>query len=128
MPELSPLANAIYKHLVRTARRVASSPEPGGLTYAELATAVGSHQRSAKLHAALTELTRACRRAHLPCLPAIVWRSGSGRPGDGYYAIAHPRALTDEARRNAWRREHARVCAEVASYPKSLAARAGGAA
>jgi hypothetical protein len=123
MPDLSPLAVAIYKHLVRTARASA----PAGVTYAQLATAVSAthptHQRSAKLHAALTEVARACRRAHLPCLTALVWRSGARRPGEGYYAVAHPRALTDEARRAAWERERVRVSAEAKRYPRTLEAR-----
>lgn len=117
MTSLSPLATAICKHLVRCART------GSGTTYGGLATAVGAHPRSSKLHAALTEVSRACRRAHLPCLPALVWRSGTGRPADGYFAVAHPRALTDEARRAAWEREHARACAEVDRYPQALGGR-----
>ncbi|MCW5806609.1 MAG: hypothetical protein KIT31_29870, partial [Deltaproteobacteria bacterium] len=113
------------------ARKLRRSPEPRGITYAELAAAVSAthptHQRSPKLHAALTEVSRACRRAHLPCLPALVWRAGVGRPGAGYYAVAHPRALSDAARAAAWERERARVFAEAARYPRTLGGANGGA-
>jgi hypothetical protein len=116
---MSPLANEIYKHLLRRAR----SREPS-ITYAELAAAVSArhptHHRSPRLHAALTEVTAACRDAGLPCLPAIVWRRTERRPSTGYFKIAHPRARTDAARLAAWEREHARVLAEAARFPPAL--------
>jgi len=113
---MSPLAHRIYKHLLgRVCRNKAS------ITYGELASAVDVHPRSPKLHAALGELTNACRHRQLPCLPAIVWRADSKRPSDGYYKVAHPRAHTDETRVAAWEREHARVLREVARFPAKLA-------
>jgi hypothetical protein len=115
---MSPLATEIYKQLVRMLKKQKHST-----TYGELATEVSrkipTHRRSAKLHAALGEVTEACRAADLPCLPAIVWRAGSNRPSDGYYKLAHPRARTDEARVTAWEREHARVVDHADRFPAS---------
>jgi hypothetical protein len=113
---MSPLAHRVYKQLLTHVRRNKPS-----ITYGELATAVDVHPRSPKLHAALGELSNACRHSQLPCLPAIVWRSDSNRPSDGYYKVAHPRAHTDEARVAAWEREHGRVLAEIAQFPTKLA-------
>ena len=56
----------------------------------------------------------------LPCMPAAVWRASGRRPGDGYYAIAHPRARTEEARVAAWEREHAAVLSAMPRYPVAL--------
>jgi hypothetical protein len=112
---MSPLAHRIYKHLLARVRRNKAS-----ITYGELATAVAVHPRSPALHAALGEVSNACRHAQLPCLPAIVWRADSKRPSDGYYKVAHPRAHTDEARGAAWEREHARVLREIAQFPTKL--------
>jgi hypothetical protein len=113
---MSPLANRIYSKLVAHVRRNKAS-----ITYGELAEAVDVHPRSPALHAALGEVSNACRHAQLPCLPAIVWRADSKQPSDGYYKVAHPRAHTDEARVAAWEREHARVLASVAQFPTKLA-------
>lgn len=114
---MSPLAHEVYVQLVRVARTGAD-----GLSYAELAERVSvhipTHHRSSKLHGALTEVTRACRRAHLPCLPALVWRAATHRPAPNYFAVAHPRALTDEARLTAWQRETARL--RGARFPATL--------
>jgi len=112
---MSPLAAKIYKHLVATVRRSKES-----LTYRELAAAVEVHQRSPALHAALGEVSNACRHNHLPCLPALVCRADSKRPSAGYYKVAHPRAHTDEARIAAWEREHARVLGAAATFPPRL--------
>ena len=115
---MSPLAHAIYKQLLRRAR----SPEPS-ITYAELAGGLGArslHPRSPRLHRALGELANACRHRSLPCLPALVWRADTRRPSDGYYKVAHPRAHTGAARVAAWEREHARVLAELESFPPRL--------
>ena len=112
---MSPLAHRIYKQLLARVRRHKPS-----ITYGELASAVDVHPRSPKLHAALGELTNACRHHQLPCLPAIVWRSDSKRPSEGYYKAAHPRAHTDEARVAAWEREHARVLQNIAQFPAKL--------
>jgi hypothetical protein len=110
---------ALYKQLVRCIR--ADRPS---ITYAELARAVGpkivTHQRSAKLHAALGEITEACRAHRLPCLPAIVCRNDTHRPGDGYYRYAHPRARSDTGRIEAWEREHQRVRREARRFPDAL--------
>lgn len=113
---MSPLANRIYKQLVTQVRRNKLS-----ITYGELASAVEVHPRSPKLHAALGEVSNACRHHQLPCLPAVVWRSDSKRPSEGYYKVAHPRAHTDEARLAAWEREHARVLKEIEQFPSKLA-------
>jgi hypothetical protein len=100
-------------------RRATADAPP--LTYGQLAAAVEVHQRSPALHAALGEVTNACRHAHLPCLPALVCRADSKRPSDGYYKVAHPRAHTDEARISAWEREHAKVLEAAATFPAKLA-------
>jgi hypothetical protein len=113
---MSPLATRVYKHLVTLVRRNKPS-----ITYGELATAIDVHPRSARLHAALGEVTNACRHAALPALPAIVWRADSKRPSDGYYKVAHPRAHTDEARVAAWEREHDRVLRGAALFPTKIA-------
>jgi hypothetical protein len=112
---MSPLATHVYKVLVHNLRRNVHS-----VTYGDLAERVDVHKRSPALHAALGELTNACRHAELPCLPAMVWRADSRRPSDGYYKVAHPRAHTDEARVAAWEREHARVIASAAQFPPKL--------
>ena len=112
---MTALAVDIYKQLLRHLRARHHS-----ITYAELAAKVGSHQRSPVFHAALTEVTRACRANKVPCLPAIVWRSGTHRPSTGYFASAHPRARTDRSRLASWEREHAEVMAAAASYPATL--------
>jgi hypothetical protein len=112
---VTPLATRIYKQLVGSLRRNKTS-----MTYAELAAAVEVHHRSPQLHAALGEVTNACRHHQLPCLPAMVWRADARRPSDGYYKVAHPRAHTDEARVAAWEREHARVVASAAQFPSRL--------
>jgi hypothetical protein len=78
------------------------------------------HPRSPKLHAALGEVSNACRHLQLPCLPAVVWRADTHRPSTGYYKVAHPRAHTDAARVAAWEREHARVLAELPRFPARL--------
>lgn len=112
---MSPLATRIYKHLVTSLRRNKHS-----ITYGELATAVEVHHRSPQLHAALGEVSNACRHHQLPCIPAIVWRAGANRPSEGYYKVAHPRAQTDEAKLAAWEREHARVVRAAESFPPKL--------
>jgi hypothetical protein len=113
---LDGLAREVYRCLVRAVRAGPS------LTYGELAAAVSEkspiHPRSGKLHAALGEVTAACRRAELPALPAIVWKSGANRPSDGYYKVAYPRVRSFKAQLAAWQEEHQRVIAH-ASWPKS---------
>jgi hypothetical protein len=115
---MSPLATAIYKQLRRTLT------SKNSITYGELAEAVSktheTHHRSPKFHAALTEVTVACREHELPCLPAIVWSSTAKRPSEGYYKAAHPRARTDESKNAAWEREHAAVIRDAAKFPPSL--------
>jgi hypothetical protein len=112
---MTPLATRVYKVLVQQLRRSKHS-----LTYGELAETLDIHQRSPSLHAALGEVTNACRHMALPCLPAIVWRADTRRPSDGYYKVAHPRAHTDASRVSAWEREHARVIASAAQFPSKL--------
>ena len=113
---MSPIANQIYKHLLSAVRKNKNS-----ITYAELAKAVDVHPRSPQLHAALGEVTNACRHSQLPVLPAIVCRADSKRPSDGYYKVAHPRAHTDEARVSAWERERAKVMSAAGDFPAKLA-------
>jgi hypothetical protein len=119
---MSPLAIQIYKQLRRRVRTMRPL-----VTYKELAAAIGraapalaTHQRSAKLHAALGEVSRACRAAGVPCLPALVCRSGIGRPSDGYYKAAHPCVRSDQGRAEAWERELARVLDEAERFPEVL--------
>jgi len=115
---VTPLADKIYKLLLRQARKAVPA-----LTYAELAARVQPepvHPRSPRLHAALGEVSQACRHRQLPCLPAIVWRADTHRPSAGYYKVAHPRAHTDAARLAAWEREHDRVVRELARFPPKL--------
>lgn len=116
---MSPLATQIYKQLRRRVRTKRPS-----MTYAELAAALDyrftTHPRSPQLYAALTEVSQSCRRRDLPCLPAIVWRADTARPSDGYYKVAHPRARSDEARRAAWQKEHARVLSLANQFPLVL--------
>jgi hypothetical protein len=115
---MTPFACSIYRLLLRHARK----REPA-ITYAALAASVSAgpvHPRSPRLHAALGEISLACRHEGLPCLPAIVWRSDTRRPSTGYYKVAHPRAHTDTARRSAWEREHASVVGALPRYPARL--------
>ena len=109
---MSPLARSIYKHLIKRLRAGKTS-----LSYTELSTAVRTHRRSAHLHAALGEVTSACRVRGLPALPAIVWRSDSKMPGPAYFAFAHTRLRTDEAKRAAWEAEHAAVVRDPERFP-----------
>lgn len=111
---MSPLATAIYKHLRKTLRTKSS------LTYRELAEAVSTHHRSPAFHAALTEVTSACRARELPALPAMVWSATTRAPSAGYYKAAHPRARTDAAQYAAWEREHAAVVRNAATFPPTL--------
>ena len=115
---MTPLATEIYKQL-RTTLRTKSS-----ITYGELAKLVSkkhpTHHRSPKLHAALGEVTAACREHELPALTAMVWSASTNQPSDGYYDVAHPRARTDESRHAAWEREHAAVIREAVKFPATL--------
>jgi len=116
---MTPLATEIYKLLVRRLRAGKSS-----MTYIELAqqisTKMPTHQRSPKLHAALGEISVACRAGNLPCVPAIVWRQDTRRPGAAYFRYAHPRTRSESRRRVAWEVEHARVLAGVSKLPTTL--------
>lgn len=116
---MTPLAHEIYRQLLRHLRAGHSS-----ITYGELAAAVSkkqpAHHRSPSFHAALGEVTAACRTAGLPCIPAIVWRAAGHAPGAGYFTVAHPRARTDKSRHEAWEREHAQVVRDTARFPPTL--------
>lgn len=115
---LDPLAREIYRQLVRHLRSGKTS-----ITYGALAELVSKriavHPRSPRLHAALGEVTRACRDHGLPALPAIVWRADREHPADGYFNVAYPRMRSFKARLAAWEREHARVLAKE-DWPESL--------
>ncbi len=112
---MSPLALKIYQKL-----RKQLSKKDVSITYRDLAVAVDSHPRSQLLHAALGEITAACRHSKLPALPAIVWKSGLHRPSTGYYVVAHPRAQTDEAKKTAWEREYGSVIEQAEAFPAAL--------
>ena len=116
---MTPLAVQIYKQLRRRVRTKSPS-----ITYRELAEALDyrytTHPRSPRLHAALTEVTEACRARDLPAIAAIVWSAGTRRPSTGYYRVAHPKARSDQARVAAWEREHARVLSERERFPATL--------
>ena len=116
---MTPLAAEIYRQLIKHLRTGGAT-----ITYGELAQYVAkkqpAHHRSPSFHAALTELTHACRSAKLPAITALVCRSSGSRPGSGYYAIAHPRAKTEDAQLSAWEREHGAVLEARGSYPASL--------
>ena len=116
---MSPLAHEIYRQLLRDLRAGNNS-----ITYGALAQAVSrrhpTHQRSRAFYVALGEVTEACRKSAMPCLPAIVWSAGRTRPSAGYFMVAHPRAKTDEARIAAWEREHERVVREASAFPPTL--------
>lgn len=117
------LADQIYRHLLRQARKGHPS-----LTYAELALRLrpAPHVRSPAFHAALSQVTHACRHAKLPCLPALVWAASTHRPSGGYYKVAHPRAHTDAARISAWEREHDAVTRMLDQYPPKIPERGAG--
>jgi len=112
---MSALAKEIYKQLLRRLR----SGERA-ITYGELAAAVSEHHRSPQFHAALTEVSQACRAQDLPCLPALVCNARLHRPSDGYYHVAHPRARTEKSRVAAWQHEHERVVKEADRFPRAL--------
>jgi hypothetical protein len=111
-PAVFPVASAARIPGARP-RAMAASPAPISLTYGALAAALEQriHPRSPRLHAALTEVTLACRARGLPALPALVWRAGVRQPADGYFKIAHPRARSLRTQIAAWREEYARVVA-----------------
>src|SRR5262249_13642706 len=67
--------------------------------------------RSPQLYAALWEVGSACRRLGLPCLPALVVRADTRRPGAAYFDGAAPRGEQVAA----WRAEVEAVRAAV--YP-----------
>jgi hypothetical protein len=121
---MTPLAKQIYKQLLRRIRANKRS-----ITYGELAHAISArkpiHHRSRTFHAALGEISEACRANGVPCLPAIVWRNDSQRPGDAYYRYAHPRSRTEAARTAAWKREHDAVVRDPTQFPAELLDKAG---
>jgi hypothetical protein len=91
---MSPLAHRVYKQLLGHVRRKRPS-----ITYGELASALDVHPRSQKLHAALGEVSNACRHHQLPCLPAIVWRADRKQPSDATRWRIHARTRTARASR-----------------------------
>jgi len=109
---MSPLARTIYRYLVKRLRAGKTS-----LTYGELSAAVDTHRRSARLHAALGEITAACRNHGLPCLPSIVWRSDTKMPGPAYFVHAHTKLRNGDAKREAWEKEHAAVVRNPDAFP-----------
>jgi hypothetical protein len=116
------LAESIYDVLRPL---VARSPRPR-ITYQDLIDQLprgyrGLSPRSPELSAALGEIVVACRRQNpsLPALPAVVINGNTGRPGPGYYGVAHPGVAGDDAQRAAWEAEVAQVPA--AQYPFRLA-------
>lgn len=117
---MSPLAIAIYKVLVKQLKTNRTSITYGALAD-EVSKKIPVHRRSKTFHDALGEVTTACRGADLPCLPAMVWRTDTQKPSDGYYKLAHSRSRSGLAQEKAWEKEHARVIAEASRYPAELA-------
>lgn len=108
---MSPLAVAVYEFLrVRT-----GLPDPR-ITYGELAAQLREQSadfefvtpRSPALYAALNEIGELCRQLRLPCLPALVVRADTRRPGEGYHDADSPRCRGE--RIAAWQREVEAVC------------------
>jgi hypothetical protein len=103
---MSPLARAVYDIL----RCRLSAPDPR-ITYKELAGELRERdeefefitQRSRQLYAALWEVGAECQRLKLPCLPALVVRADTGRPGDAYYEGMMGKFKGERVA--AWRRE-----------------------
>lgn len=123
---MSPLATQIYTQLQQRVRAHQTSPL-SMITYGELAGEISRaapelavHPRSSTLHAALGEVSEACRAAGLPCLTALVCRADTRQPSHGYYKVAHPRVRSDDGRVAAWEREQARIVAEVDRFPGAL--------
>ena len=83
-----------------------------------VATFKGISPRSPELSEALGEIVTACLDEQLGALPAIVVAVATGRPGAGYYPIAHPKAQTEEEKLTAWQQELKRV--KRTNYPFSL--------
>jgi hypothetical protein len=105
---MSPLAKAIYEIL----RRRTSLPEPR-ITYAELAGQLRDfaeefeqvHHRNRQLYAALWEVGDECHRLGLPCLPALVVRADTRRPGEAYFEGKCSGAVFRGEQVAAWREE-----------------------
>jgi hypothetical protein len=105
---MSPLAEAVYELL-----RWRTSLEDPRLSYAHLAEQLRAvsdefefvHHRSRPLYAALNEVGRACRRLHLPPLPALVVRADTRRPGEAYYECKGSRLVSRGDKIAAWRRD-----------------------
>ena len=117
---MSPLANAIYKLLVRRLQAGRTSMTYGELT-AALPPSLTTHRRSSRLHARLGEVSEACRASGVPCLPAMVWRADTGRPGPAYYRHAHPTLRAESSQLDAWEREHAAVIRAGDRYARAVA-------
>jgi hypothetical protein len=115
---MSSLAAAVYQIL----RQRASAAEPR-ITYAKLAEELRDsseefaaiYHRSQQLYAALNEVGKECRRLHLPCLPALVVRADTRRPGDAYYGGKCSGMVYKGQKVAAWRQELEAV--QKASYP-----------
>ena len=114
---MSPLAMAVYRIL----RKQAAVKEPR-ISYAALAEKLRDisevfaniYPRSQSLYAALREVGTECRRLKLPCLPALVVRSDTRRPGEAYWSGSKLRFRGE--RIEEWRREVNEV--KQARYPK----------
>lgn len=115
---MSPLAKALYKILVKRLRAGVRS-----LTYGELVEALpdplATHRRSRTLHTTLGAISVKCRENGLPCLPAMVWRADTERPGPTYYVYAHPNHRTEPAKTTAWKKEHARLLSAADEFPRA---------
>ena len=116
---MTDLAEAIYAVLRARVDRAASLP----LTYQDLIVELPRSfrdvsARSPDLSAALGEVVSECHTHGLPALSAMVVTSANGRPGQGYYAVAHPRALTEDDKKRAWEQELAGIPGK--NYPYRL--------
>jgi hypothetical protein len=117
---VSPLAEEIYGVLRRLP---AQSPRPR-ITYGALIGQLprgyhGVDPNSHVLRQALGEIVDLCRVRELPVLAAIVVSAATGRPGHGYYGKAHPQAVTEDEKRQAWEEELEEVIQQQ-FYPSSL--------
>jgi hypothetical protein len=73
--------------------------------------------RSDVLDAALAELVLRCRLNDLPAISALVVNVEMGRPGKGYYKVAHPNG-TELDQIIAWACELKQI--QATKYPASL--------
>ena len=117
--DIEVLARAVYPIVVPRART-----RNGSIAYSEVCDHLGGRwaglePRSQMLAAALGEIVARCRSAGLPALSALVVHAGGDkRPGNGYFAAAHPGVDDPIMREVEWAREF--QAAHAATYPASF--------